>query len=207
MNNPTDTPSEQNFERQFPPAAHHAAGQARDDAAATFAHEPGAEPANPDNPRWGIGAALLVWLSSVGLILFGSVLAVIGYAAYRAATGNPITAGSDPTKDPKLLLASVLTTVPAHLLTLVIAWWVATGGGRRSFKEALGLNWTGWPPALLSGGLAVLLYLTALPIASYFGGTETEIDRLIASSTAARIAVAFLAAFSAPIVEEVVYRG
>ncbi|HYG12051.1 MAG TPA: hypothetical protein VD835_19035, partial [Pyrinomonadaceae bacterium] len=49
--------------------------------ATAAAHEP-----RPDDPAWGIGAAFGVWLASVGLLVGGGVLALIGYLAIRPAS-------------------------------------------------------------------------------------------------------------------------
>jgi hypothetical protein len=46
-----------------------------------------------------------------------------------------------------------------------------------------------------------------MALATLFGGQETDIDRIIASSSAARFSIAFLAVATAPIVEETIYRG
>jgi len=51
-----------------------------------------------------------------------------------------------------------------------------------------------------------LLWLASW-VAGALGGNETEIDLLIKTSLAVRITVAFLAAATAPFVEEVIYRG
>ena len=44
-------------------------------------------------------------------------------------------------------------------------------------------------------------------VTSYFGGGKTQIDFLIESSMPARLATAFVAVFTAPLVEELIYRG
>ena len=55
--------------------------------------------------------------------------------------------------------------------------------------------------------LAVALLWLGWRVARVLGGGETEIDLLINSSFPARITLAFLAAATAPFVEEVIYRG
>ena len=55
--------------------------------------------------------------------------------------------------------------------------------------------------------LAMALLALGWLITWIVGGSETQIDQLIKSSTAARITTAFLAAATAPFVEELIYRG
>ena len=58
-----------------------------------------------------------------------------------------------------------------------------------------------------SVGLAILLFLIAWLILLKFGGQETDLERILQSSRAAALITAFLATATAPLVEEVVYRG
>jgi membrane protease YdiL (CAAX protease family) len=55
--------------------------------------------------------------------------------------------------------------------------------------------------------VATLLFLLAIGITSLYGERKTDLDILIESSIYTRIATAFVAVFTAPLVEEVIYRG
>ncbi|HEX9917550.1 MAG TPA: CPBP family intramembrane glutamic endopeptidase, partial [Pyrinomonadaceae bacterium] len=88
-----------------------------------------------------------------------------------------------------------------------VAWAVVTGFGRRSFREAVGWSWSERLGLWTCIGLAIVLWLFGIALATLFGGQETDVDRIIASSSAARFSIAFLAFATAPIVEETVYRG
>ncbi|HYG10530.1 MAG TPA: CPBP family intramembrane glutamic endopeptidase, partial [Pyrinomonadaceae bacterium] len=88
-----------------------------------------------------------------------------------------------------------------------VAWAVVTGFGKRPFREAVGWSWGGRFGFWSCVGLAVGLWLFGILLATLFGGQETDIDRIISSSKAARFSIAFLAVATAPIVEETVYRG
>lgn len=160
-----------------------------------------------DDPAWGLAAAFGVWFASVGLLVAGSVLALLVYVILRPSSLSAGGLQQALASDPLLILLSVLGTLPVHLLTFGIAWAVVTGFGKRSFREAIGWSWNGRFGLWTSIGLAVGLWLFGIMLATLFGGQETDIDRIIASSNAARFSIAFLAVATAPIVEETIYRG
>ena len=56
-------------------------------------------------------------------------------------------------------------------------------------------------------GLAILLFVIAMLIIYTFGQQETELERILRSSRTAAILTAFVAAATAPLVEEIIYRG
>jgi membrane protease YdiL (CAAX protease family) len=60
---------------------------------------------------------------------------------------------------------------------------------------------------LLSVLIAILLYGLAWGVTTLYGGEKTDLDMLIESSLYTRVATAFIAFATAPLVEEVVYRG
>jgi membrane protease YdiL (CAAX protease family) len=60
---------------------------------------------------------------------------------------------------------------------------------------------------LISVVSAILLFVVAWGVTSLYGGQKTELDLLIESSLYTRIATAFIAFATAPLVEEVIYRG
>jgi len=147
---------------------------------------------------------------SVGLLVFMPLLFAIPYLVYRTiALGlpNPETIGTDKA----LIFVSVVGIVPTHVLTIVLTWLIVTEGGRFPFWKTVGFEWPkGVSPlvcTLLSLLLAIVLLVIAWLITSYFGGGKTDIDALIESSMQARFATAFVAVFTAPLVEELIYRG
>ncbi|MBD0327078.1 MAG: CPBP family intramembrane metalloprotease [Pyrinomonadaceae bacterium] len=183
------------------------------DSYATIAQTPAARSSivagyDPDNPPWSSPAAFGVWMASVFFILFIPVLAVLPYAFYKSGG-----AARDPQSlmraltDSTAILISILSVIPAHLLTLGVVWAVVTGFGKRPLWPTLGWSWSErfgfWP----SVGLAVLLLVVGVLVTWLAGGEKTQIDQLVANSTAARYSLALLAATTGPFVEELVYRG
>jgi membrane protease YdiL (CAAX protease family) len=162
---------------------------------------------DPDNPPWGLLVASLVWLASVVLTLIIPQLCALPYVVthYRSIPGGPTkeTLLSDKT----FVLLLVIGLFVAHLITLALAWAVVTRLGKLSFKKTLGLSWPASLGALKSIGLALLLFLIAMLILKKFGGQENDLQRILNSSRAAALVVAFIAAATAPLIEEVVYRG
>ena len=163
--------------------------------------------ARPDDPAWGLTAAFGVWFASVGLLVLGGVLAFIIYLVVRPSSMSPEALQRALQSDPLLVLLSIAAMVPVHLLTFGVAWAVVTGFGKRPFRGTVGWSWGGRFGFWTCVGLAIGLWLFGIALATLFGGQETDIDRLIASSNAARFSIAFLAVATAPIVEETIYRG
>lgn len=156
---------------------------------------------------WGLAAAFGLWFMSVGLLVVGSVLALLVYVAVRRPSLNAESLQRALESDPLFILFSIAAMVPVHLLTFGAAWAVVTGFGKRSFREVVGWSWGERFGLWTCIGLALGLWLFGIALATLFGGQETDIDRIIASSNAARFSIAFLAVATAPIVEETIYRG
>jgi uncharacterized protein len=171
---------------------------------------------DPDNPPWalpswmGVFKGIATWIGSVLCLLFIPLILIIPYFIYQVATSGP--------PQPEALFAdkmfwflSIAGVIPAHILTFVIAYFMVTSGGRYPFFKTIGLE---WPPSLGSWAwigvctlIAVVLLGIGLLITNQFGGQKTQLDLILESSYQARIATAFLAVVTAPIVEEVIYRG
>jgi CAAX protease family protein len=160
---------------------------------------------DPDNPPWGIWQALLTWGLSVLLLLFVPLVCSLPYIAYRypglAATRE------DLLNDKTFLFINVISYFPVHALTFLLGWAVVTQMGRFDFWRTIGWSWPWNLGPWRSAGLAVLLFGAALVLSALFGGPETDIERIVQSSRPTAYALAILAVATAPMVEEVVYRG
>lgn len=163
-------------------------------------------------PGWSVGAAIVVWVTSVLAIIVVPALAVLVYLFVRSgATGaggfGTATLGSDP----NLLLVGIAATLPAHLLTFGLVWAVVSGAGRRPFWRAIGWGKLDARSAALWAAVAaivwVLVRVVIAAIVHFTGAGKTSLDVLIETSPQARIVIAMLAVLTAPIVEELVYRG
>lgn len=158
-------------------------------------------PFGPDNPPWGIGSALLVLAASLVLMFIMPLVFVLPYAAMKGLDNF------DPVGRTSILL-QVLALFPTHLFTFAMVWAVATRFGHYSFKEAIGWGWVRGVRLWSCIGLGVVLFIMGSAIAKLLGGDKpTQLEQIINSSLAARYALSFLAVFTAPLVEELIYRG
>ncbi len=207
MDTPTNTPPAETFAdanaAEFPPAAEFTQAPVPQTAWPARVY-------GPNDPPWGVGAAALVWLASVMLLLILPTLAGLVYIIAHVRNVNPATLGETLLNDPNFILISVAAIIPAHLLTLLLVWWLVTARGRRSFSDLLGLHWSrrlGRLEIVAWVGVVGLLFACNSVIGHYFKGGDTDLEKIIASSVAARYVVVLLATFTAPAVEETVYRG
>jgi membrane protease YdiL (CAAX protease family) len=160
---------------------------------------------DPDDPSWGTLSAFLVWLLSVALLLLLQLVVAIPYVVYKVVLhgGAPQDLGTDPT----LIFISILSVLPAHILTFLAVWLVVTRAGKRPCWQSLGWHWPSNFGPWQAIGLAVLLLVLGGLATWFYGGSETQLDQIVNSSLKARFVTAVLAALTGPLVEELVYRG
>lgn len=154
--------------------------------------------------------AFIAWVGSVILLLVVPLILVLPYFIYLFSKSGAPTAEA-LTQDKTFILLSIVGVIPAHLLTLVLAWALVTRWGRISFWRTLGFSWPdsvspvkGFAVCFL---IAVALLGMGVLVTHFLGGGKTDLDKLIESSFQARVATAFLAVATAPLVEEIIYRG
>ena len=160
-------------------------------------------PSKPDDPPWGVLQALATWLLSVAFLVVVPQLLALPYVAAhypRGATRETLFA------DKTFILVLVAGFLPAHALTLLLAWAMATRVGRLSAIEVLGLTRSRASEVWKSAGLAILLFVIAWVVAGTFGGQETDLEKILLSSRAAALVTALVAVTTAPLVEEIIYR-
>ncbi|MEO8648868.1 MAG: CPBP family intramembrane glutamic endopeptidase, partial [Acidobacteriota bacterium] len=162
---------------------------------------------SPNSPPWGIWVALGVWVASVLAIIVFPGLFLLPYAAsLNGQFASQEELFEFLKNDPKSLFLQVIAVIPAHVVTLIAAWFVVTRARRFSFRKVLGWEMGGfkwWYFAVILGGFFGIAGITGY----FVPETENEFLRILKSSRDAVIAIAFLATFTAPLVEEVVYRG
>jgi membrane protease YdiL (CAAX protease family) len=174
-------------------------------------------PPDPDQPAWGPLTAVGVWAASVAAIIIVPIIAVVVWYIISKARGAEVPGFQakdeliEWLKSPRLLLVQVASTFVAHAITLAICWAVVTKLGTRGFWASLGWHWGGRSPVfwlLFSAGVIVaLVCFSQVAIRFLPESQDTAFAELLRSSRQVRVAVAVLATLSAPIVEEVIYRG
>lgn len=154
--------------------------------------------------------AFVLWVVSVLLLVFVPFFVVLPYLVYTWTKFGPPTPQA-LTTDKTLLLLSVVAIIPTHLLTFLAIWLFVTRRSREPFWRAVKFE---WPENLgpVIGGLVTLLVAIVLLVLAWlitylWGGNKTDLDLLIESSLPARFATAFVAVATAPLVEELIYRG
>ena len=166
------------------------------------AREPG-----PNNPPWNSLIGFLFWIFSVLLIMVVPALFVLPYLKRDLFRGGSSEAlQNDIYADPTAVLVALVGTFAAHIITLACAWAVVTRMNKFSFRKVLGWEWGGfklWHGAVIFFGV----YGLAIGLNQLLGGQDNEMLKILRSSRGAVIAVAIIATFSAPVVEEIVYRG
>ncbi len=151
--------------------------------------------------------AFLLWMASILLIV---IVPAIFLFPYLSSQGISISDSEQFTEfaktDPTAVILQVAAIIPAHILTVLIAWLVVTRSRTFSFRKTVG-----WE----SGGIkwwhyvAMLLVFFALVaiVGSYFPEQENDLIRMLKTSKYAVYIVALVATVTAPLVEEVIYRG
>ena len=177
----------------------------------SVAQEPGGLPSrmviDPNNPPWGLYIAVLTWFGSVLLLFSLQLPLVVPYALYQNPGASGAALQEFLSTDRTAILLQLISVIPAHLLTIGLVWVVVTGFGKRPFRETIGWSWSEHMGFWSSAGLALALVLTGLILTKIIGGDPTQLDQIVASSTAARYMIVIMATATAPLVEELVYRG
>ena len=171
--------------------------------------------AGPDNPSWGIGAAFgLLVLSFISIVFFQVLIISIWWIAKGPGASLPTdsAAFAKALEDsPQAIFLQILAMFPAHIVTIAACWAVVTGAGSRPFLESIGWRWD----ARIEARSILLIVVTPLMLHALNvflvhaipEVEQTPLDKWVESSSAARWVISILAVFSAPFVEELVFRG
>lgn len=168
---------------------------------------PEPEAIGPNNPPWGAATAIGVWVISIILIIVLPNLFLLPYILQQKLDlSNEPAIREFVNTDQIAVVLRIAAIIPAHILTLLLGWLVVTRLRKYSFRQTLGwtdggLRW--WHYFIILGGFYVLV----ASVGYLLPEQDNEMIRLLQSSRSAVYVIAFLATFSAPIVEEVVYRG
>ncbi len=171
-----------------------------------------AQVVDPNDPAWGSGGALLLWIASILVQAIIPLFFLVPFAMHRGLnlSSPDFTRGALELAmtDRTAIFLQVFAILPTHLVTLALLWALVTRFGKRPFLASFGWGWSGRLRLWQSVGLGICLFIAATTLAKLLGAEKpTQLEQLINSSIAARYAIAGLAVFTAPFVEEFVYRG
>ena len=162
---------------------------------------------NPDNPPWGSPAAVVFWVFSVLMILVVPTIFLLPYL-YTQLGGvvDGQRLAEIATKDTTAVFIQAAAIFPAHLITLAVGWALVTNTRKFPFFETLGwrsggVRWWHYL-AIMVGFVGIMLIVGAL-----VPEQENEMLRMIKSSKSVLYTIAILSVLTAPLIEEVVYRG
>ncbi len=152
-----------------------------------------------------------VWVASIVLLVATQLAVGIPYFIYMWVTTGGLPQLETLTSDKILAFISIASVLPAHLLTLGLIWLVVTQGRKFPFWPTIKFHWPeGLRPVtgtIICVVIAIVLFVIGAAATYFWGGNRTQLDALVESSIAARMATAFIAVFTAPLVEELIYRG
>lgn len=161
----------------------------------------------PDNPPWNTPVAFLVLITSIFLVfLFQSIFVGVYLVSQNLKLGDKEALRNLVATDPSFSIVALVSIIPAHLFTLVLSWLVVTKVNKFSFRQTLGWEW-GKLKIWHTFVITILFLVLGALLVSIFGEQDNEFKRILQSSRTAVYLVAFFATFTAPLVEEVVYRG
>jgi len=159
---------------------------------------------------WSLPTGILAWLFSVAALLFFQVVFTVGSLAYLKSHGAVLTQEALEKSVP-FAITLLASAIPAHLATLAVAWMIVTKVGRRPFFQTLGWSWhpkfQPWHAAIF---VLVMLFGIGQVAERFLPHDSTSFDQLtelVNSRLAGKIILAVLATFTAPLTEEVIYRG
>ncbi len=162
---------------------------------------------SPNDPPWNSIVAFLFWIFSVLMITIVPVLFLLPYLGPEGFRKPDSKAFENSLySDPTAVLVALGGTFGAHVITLIAAWFVVTRLNKYSFREMLGWKWGGfkiWHGVLIFAAV----YGVAIGLNQLIGSQDNDMLKILRSSRGAVIAVAIIATLSAPLVEEIVYRG
>ncbi len=158
-------------------------------------------PLTPNNPPWNSWVAIGIWLVSFFSIFIFPIFFLIPYIAL-----NREIALENIQNDPTAIVLNVLAIIPAHIFTLIAAWFVVTKYNKFSFRQTLG--WSHDSFRWFYYIFIIVGFFAVAGVVNYLiPEQDNELLRILRSSRTAVFVVAFLATFTAPLVEEVIYRG
>lgn len=171
---------------------------------------------DPDNPGWGIWSGIGVWVFSIAALFVAQAAIVFLLYFLDQQRGMHVPAPADTRgmlnwmMSQRVLSATIYSTIGAHMLTVAFCWAVVTRFNQRPFFASIGWNWAGRSPLLwflLAIGVFIGINIANAIFIRILPQKESSFDELLKSGPQVRLAVAILASFSAPLVEEIVYRG
>ena len=163
---------------------------------------------DPDYPHWGLGAAIALWFFSVLAIVMAPVFATAAWSMMQKlrGTGTGLEDISKLLSNPSYILLFIAATFIAQVITLLATYHLVTRNGE-GFFESLGWSWHPRFRLLHTIFFTIGIIILAVVLSNLLPNKKTDLERLLEVSFSVRVFTALIAVLSAPLVEEVIYRG
>ncbi len=173
-------------------------------SAAEVSGWPAAEPIQPkDQPtnKWlDVFWAFLIWgLSGAFLLGLDALLRLVLLAMHKPIPQVEITRG--------MAIITLVATLVMQIVALAASWLYVTRIGKKPFWRTLGWRWHPQFKWVHAVALAMLMYGLGIFLSKVLPHKETDVEKILKLGMLIRVMVAVLAVATAPLVEEIVYRG
>lgn len=165
---------------------------------------PAAEPSQLQDPptnKWlDVFWAFLIWgLSGAFLLGLDALLRVVLLAMHKQIPPVEITRG--------MAIITLVATLVMQVVALAASWLYVTRIGKKPFWRTLGWHWHAQFKWVHAVALALLMYGLGIFLSKVLPHQETDVEKILKLGMLIRVMVAVLAVATAPLVEEIVYRG
>lgn len=162
---------------------------------------------SPNNPPWNGWMAVGLWAASIFILFFFANAFLGTYLSWlKFDVSDQTRLNEFILNDAQAVFFQIMGVFPAHVLTLAIAWLIVTRNREFDFREMLGWEMNGFR-IWHSFALVLAFFAIAIIFTLIFGKVENDFEIMLKSSKWIIIPVSIMAVFTAPIVEEIVYRG
>ncbi|NOT64242.1 MAG: CPBP family intramembrane metalloprotease [Acidobacteria bacterium] len=169
--------------------------------------EPRIRQAELTQSPFSLGMGLATWGVSVALIVGIQVVLGVGYVVWFMAKSGGAAPTAENILNKEFALLALGSTLVAHALTVLFCWLLITKRLQLPFLQTQGWSWHPQFKLMQAVILGVLMIGVAIACSKLLPHHETEMEKMLKLGTSVRVLTAILAVFSAPFVEEFVYRG
>ncbi|MEO6725568.1 MAG: CPBP family intramembrane glutamic endopeptidase [Blastocatellia bacterium] len=165
-----------------------------------LAAEPAEPQAQPTNKWLDLFWASLIWgLSGAFLLGLDALLRLVLLAMHKQIPQIEITRG--------MAIFTLAATLVMQVVALAASWLYVTRVGKKPFWQTLGWRWHSQFKWVHAVALAMLMFGLGIFLSKVLPHKETDVEKILKLGMLIRVMVAVLAVATAPLVEEIVYRG
>ena len=154
----------------------------------------------PTNKWLNLFWAFLIWgLSGAFLLGLDALLRLVLLAMHKQIPQVEITRN--------LAIFTLGATLVMQIVALAASWLYVTRVGKKPFWRTLGWRWHPQFKWVHAVALAMLMYGLGIFLSKVLPHKETDVEKILKLGMLIKVMVAVLAVATAPLVEEIVYRG